>query len=167
MTQVADRSLKQHTGGETVIVVCKVPMGMLLDVHRKNVVQTLILGGGTRPEDVYTADSGKVFINGPATLKGNSPKCRVVGDYAFTPGVPKDFWERWMAEYKMWDAVKRKLIAAFKDMASAESFAHDHSEIRTGLEPLNPNALPKGIQAVPRTGDGAKFALDAVARIDA
>lgn len=101
------------TSGPRITVGCKLPNGIHLDLGKPGeVIRRVTLTG----------------MNG----------ARVIGGYGITSDVPKDFFEKWMAEHKEHPAVKGQLIFAHAQDASVVSFAKEHAELRHGMEPLVP-----------------------------
>lgn len=100
---------KPETGTATVTVGCKIPNGLHLDLGGKRI-----------------------------TLNGSSSSL-VIGGYGLTEGVPAEFFEAWMKAYADSPAVTNGLVFAQEKAADARAQALDQAEIKTGLEPLNPN----------------------------
>lgn len=96
------------TGTATVTVGCKLPNGLHLDLGDK-----------------------RVTLNG-----ANS--ARIVGGYGITEGVDAAFFEAWKKTYADSPAVKNGLVFAHGKTGDVEAQAREQAEIRTGLEPLDP-----------------------------
>lgn len=129
------------SGTETVTVLCKIPQGFELVVHEERKLTQVGLGHSKEVSEWFPTD--KVFrLNGSAHAQNEGPRCRTIGGYAVTEGVPKDLWESWLGQFKKHPAVVNCLICAFDDGAYAADFANENRKSKTGLERLNPNALP-------------------------
>jgi len=76
-------------------------------------------------------------------LKGANSS-RVVGGYGLT-SVPSDLWEAWSKAYAESPFIKKNLVFAQTTVAKAESQATEQSEVKSGLEPLDPNKPAPGI----------------------
>lgn len=103
----------QSTSTETVTVGCKLPHGLILDMT--------VAGQPPRRFRVKGMNSA-----------------RVIGGYGITQGVPKDFWDKWIRKNVALSFVKKGLIFAEGDRASAIDKAKDGAKLLTGLEPINP-----------------------------
>lgn len=134
------KNTQPSTTRETVTVALKSPHGLVLQLHDLVEVRVPVLGGGHGVEKQFRprADLGATFrLNGNATPYGEAPKCTIIGGYALTPGVPKDFWEEWLAQNKNLGVVTQNLIHAYDTMDGAAGEARDKAALRSGLEPLN------------------------------
>jgi hypothetical protein len=70
-----------------------------------------------------------------------------IGGYAITQ-VPKDFWDKWMAQNKDYEPLKKGFIVAWEKQDTVEGTAREKVDEMSGFEPLNPNKLPRGIEVV-------------------
>lgn len=104
---------EKANGTTMVTVACKLPNGIICEM-------------GKFGDENYT----RVALNG-----ANS--ARVVGGYGLTP-VSKEFWDAWVAKNRNLEFVRKGLVFAHNDNASAADEAKDRGEVRTGLEALNP-----------------------------
>lgn len=126
--------------GETVTVALKSPHGIILQLHDQVEVSVPVMGGGMRMETQFrpSADLGATFrLNGNAVPFGESPKHTIVGGFALTHGVPKDFWEAWLKQNPRLGIVTSNLIHAYDTVDAAAGEARDKRAVRSGLEPLN------------------------------
>lgn len=98
---------------DTVIVGCKLPNGLYLDLK---------------------ANDGEVQR---VTIAGSNA-ARIVGGYGLTPGVSSDFMKKWLELNAKHPAVVNKSIFIHSNEASAKSIAKEHAEITTGIEPVDP-----------------------------
>jgi hypothetical protein len=100
--------------GTTMVVVgCKLPNGLICEM-------------GKVGDENYRA----VRLNG-----ANSAK--IVGGHGLTH-VSADFWNAWYKKNKHLEFVRKALVFAHGDEASASDHAADRAEVRTGMEPLDP-----------------------------
>jgi hypothetical protein len=102
----------------TVTVGCKLPSGLVLELDGKT-----------------------VELNG-----ANSSN--IIGGYGLTEGVDAEFFKQWMEKHEGMAFVRNELVFAQAKTADAKAEAVEKSAEQTGLEALNPDALPKGIEAV-------------------
>lgn len=152
----------------TVIVACKIPNGLVIDLAD---IQWTEVGG------IKVAVRENVSS---VTLNGNSAERRlenagqptgatemVTGGYGLTV-VDADFWDRWIKENENYAPVKQGLIFAQSRQQDAKAKARERRGARSGLEPMEPPnfdrmgkpigeldpRLPPGIQTadVPTTG---------------
>lgn len=138
--------------GETVTIACKLPHGLRLRVFKMVEKPEFAIGGGSRVSMVAEEIPGVGFtVYGNAHPQNAAPRCLIVGDYALTPNCPKDLWDLWLEQNRGSDVVANGLIFAHEKENSARSQAKDGAEIKSGLERLDPNKLPKGVQRAERT----------------
>lgn len=126
----------------TVTVACKIPQGMLCRIHEKRKITEVSLGG-PRTVEQYFATDHQFVVNGPAHGQIEGPRHLTVAGYALTYGVPKDLWDAWYEQNLQLDAVQRNLIFAYDSPDMAKDAAKEHRKLKTGLERLNPHALPQ------------------------
>ncbi len=108
----------------TVTVGCKFPNGLVLELGKM---------GETEGKNAYR----RVYLNGSNTRRIHS----VAAGHGLTD-VDKDFWEAWSTKFKHLTALKEKHVFAVDDAASAQAVAIEHMGEKSGLEPLDPAALP-------------------------
>ena len=139
----AQPQTKPATGTETVTVACKIPQGFTLQLHEMREVSEVTLGGSRTVKQAFPIDDAMFVLNGPAHPQDRAPRSQMVGGFAITKGVPKAFWDAWMAQTgKYHPAVKNNMLIAYPDTARAVDFAKEHRKVKTGLERLDPNNLP-------------------------
>lgn len=136
--------------GETVTVACKLPGGLLLRNFEMVPSREPVPGGGYRDTQTARELPERVLINGFSHPQNKAPHCSIVGGYALTRGVSKEFWERWLAFNKSSDMVKNNLIFAHTSGDRVEAQATEQTEIQSGLERLDPAKLPKGLEKADR-----------------
>ncbi len=102
----------------TVTVGCKLPNGLHLEL------------GGQR------------F----ATLRGTNA-AEIVGGHGITRDVDADLFAGWMEQNKDLPMVKNGFIFGSAKTSDVIAEAKEHVDEKTGLEELDPNALPKGLEA--------------------
>lgn len=132
----------------TVTVACKLPNGLILRLFHKVSVRHAGPGGFVSVEEFQVDPEAPVFrVNGNAFPRngGGVLKHDVTGDngYGLTHGIPRDFWEKWVLQFKDTPAVVNGLIFAFPNREDAIARANELEDLRTGLEPLDPNKLPR------------------------
>lgn len=101
------------TTGGTLIVGCKLPNGLHLDLKTK---------GGERQ---------RVTLNG-----ANSG--HIVGGYGLTRNVSAEFIMEWLKVNAKHPAVVNNEIFVHNQLESAEDMARERRDIETGLEPIDP-----------------------------
>ena len=112
-----------------IAVGCKLPNGMHLDIRKDGEpVERVTLKG------INSLTAGAIIR--PA----------MIGGYAITENVPKEFFEHWLVLHKEHPAVKNKLIFAHTQIESVKDMAEERSELTHGFEPIDPNAPAKGIE---------------------
>lgn len=100
----------------TVIVGCKLPNGLHLDVKNNE--------GETVRHTVAGANAS-----------------RIVGGYGMTAGIPAEFMAKWFEQNARHPAVINKTIFIHSQASSARAIAKEHAEVETGLQALDPVKL--------------------------
>ncbi len=108
------------TSSRAVVVSCKVPNGLFLDVVNKSIQQRVAVRGSNHAD--------------------------AVGGFGITENVDADHWEQWLAENKQTDVVKNGFIFASGKVNSARDEATDKAELTNDLEPLNQDKPVPGIE---------------------
>jgi len=129
-----------HT--QTVTVCCKWPNGLILQLSEFAQVDEQT-SSGVRSVRLSHRVGPQVHIKGYATPWGQLPKGPIVGGYALTHGVSREFWEMWCQQNAGCDLLKNEILFAHVQPASVESFAKSNESLRNGVEPIDPNA-PRG-----------------------
>lgn len=126
----------EKTNSSTVWIGCKLPNGLLLQLHEETQMDRPVVGGGIKPVKVFMRTGETVRLRGPAVPFGALPRFTIESGYALTE-VKRDFWERWVEQNKTMDIVKEGLVFCQSDKVNAEAEARDKGrDIMSGLEPL-------------------------------
>lgn len=145
-TMVAPAVKAAAPEGGTVTVACKLPHGLFLRNFTMIERDEPVMGGGTKVAKVAQEKGDRIRINGVAVPFGAIPNYPIVGGYALTQNVDADFWNEWLRANRDSDVVKNKLIFAHATPAQAHDQSTEQQKVRSGLEPIDPNNLPKGIE---------------------
>jgi hypothetical protein len=141
---------KGRTAGDKVIVACKMPHGLILRLFRFEDTYEPVMGGGTREVKVARPIGEAVRIRGNTFPYGTVPNWPIEGGFGFTFDVDKAFWDEWLEQNRELLAVKNRLIWAMPQLDSAVAKAKELKSLKSGLEPLDPQNLPKGIEPADR-----------------
>jgi hypothetical protein len=132
--------------GRTVCVACKVPQGIRLQLQHpmKRRMPKGLGGDNDYEETMFNVFGGQIYnCFGPAIpAMGGVPDGYVMppdikGGYAFTPGIPVDFWEQWLKQNAQADYVLNHMVFALPAMADAKIKAVSHEAEKSGLEPVS------------------------------
>lgn len=126
-----------------VTVACKMPRGIVLHIDEMIDGTEPVLGGGTRKIKQARQKGPTYTLNGPAHAIDKAPTCLIVGGYALTPGIPREFWEEWMRQNKDSPMVQNRVIFAYESRDHVEGQAREQAEVRSGLEPIVPDSDPR------------------------
>lgn len=139
---------------ETVNIGCKLPWGMKLEVGYTVVAESPKGGVHTSVRRLPNYDT--VIINGwhSRSPSGIQMPASHKPDPGRTVGVNKVLWDQWKKQHP--EMIKQGLIFEYKDEADFIAKSHDVRQIRSGVEPLNPDEMPKGL--APRKDDEDKAA---------
>jgi len=130
---------------DTVTVALKHPHGVVLRIFDMQDVQEPTRDGTTKrvKRAQQRMDVKPFTIRGylepnrdPASLQPSQ-----MSRFGITRGVPKDIWERWLAQNQDLALVENRLIFGFDDEASVSDMARDMERVSCGLEPLDPQAM--------------------------
>lgn len=137
--------------GQKVTVACKLPSGLRLRLYKMEEYSEPILGGGTRTAKRAVQVGAEVLLHGTATRHGQVPDFLIVGGYALTQNVDKDFFDEWLRLNGDLDAVRNNLVFAMATEGEARARATEQSKILSGLQPLDMSEIVR---------DGRKVAAD-------
>jgi orotidine-5'-phosphate decarboxylase len=147
--------VKGHaTGTDTVTVACNLPNGLILQLYDVEKVQQTLPSGKVFEENVSTLrpDLGRWALNGVvnrSALAATGREDRLPEDYrlipgiapdtgfALTPGIPRDFWERWLEDNKGSPLVTGRHVFAAPSEARAVGQAKEFKEVKSGFQGLN------------------------------
>ena len=124
---------------ETVTVALKHPSGLMLRVFDIEEGTEPVMGGGSRPVKIATQRGEMIKING-TPVNGDT---HLNGGFALTHNVPKDFWDLWLKQNEGAEIIKQGLIFSYAAPAKAGDAATERAELKSGLERLDPENLPK------------------------
>jgi hypothetical protein len=135
-------SNKVRTG--YVTVGCKIPNGIILQLSTMEQSTEPVMGGGHRDVKIGRKVGERYVIKGPRLKLGEVPTFVMAGGYALTIGVvPEDFWNEWVRQNHDSDIVRNEFVIAHKSVDDVESHCANNAALRTGLEPMDPNNLPR------------------------
>ena len=149
--------------GQTVSVACKVPMGLVLRVHGTMEVSEQTTNG-PRLTKVFPVLK-EYTVKGPSHPVNRLAKAPIAGGYAITRGIPKDFWDKWLADNRESPLVVNHQIFAADTPTYVAGQAKEMREIRSGMEPMNPNGKDSRIPK-PTRPEAGKIENDADASMD-
>lgn len=140
--KVETPAAKAERSGEKVTVACRVPNGLRLRLFRFEEASELVLGGGTRTYQrsipITKGDKPlEVVVHGPSIPMGFAPSYLIVGGYALTPNIDKDFFEAWMEQNRNTDLVRNKMIFCQEHTQDAQAQAQEQKDVRSGMEPMD------------------------------
>lgn len=131
---------------ETVTVACKLPNGLRMRIFSLQTSQEPVMGGGSREFKIFRETGEEFTIRGWSIEKGSDVNGEIMHGAFLNHGVPKAFWDKWYAQNKDSAFVKEGLIFANDKENSVRAEAKEKKDVRSGLERLDPNKLPKGIK---------------------
>jgi hypothetical protein len=143
---------KNQAGGE-VVVCTNLPMGLMLQVFAETEQWAAGPFGG-KMEKIWRPKPQSFRVKGNAVdisrvAAGTAELPEIVNNYALTRGVPRDFWEAWLAQNHDMPYIVNNCIFAERDDASARAHARDLGKQSSGLERIdrsNPSAKSRELQ---------------------
>ena len=149
---VQSAAQNRATGIDTVTVACNIPNGLILQIFDIEEVTNFLPNGREIKENQCTLnmEHGQWALHGPvnfnalaATGREVNADFRVIrGDipdtgYALTPGIPRDFWERWLHDNQRNPLVTGKHIFAANSENRAVGQSKEFREFKSGFQGLN------------------------------
>jgi hypothetical protein len=129
------------TGTATVVVACKIPQGFDCIIHEKREFSQVTKGGMAVTEQYFATEKG-FRLRGPAHGQTEGPRILTAAGFAINRGIDKALWDAWRDQYKDHPTVKGGLIYSLGGQDKTVDAAKDRRGIKTGLERLNPHAMP-------------------------
>lgn len=150
-TQESTIHLKKNNDVEstaTVTVASKMPFDFILRIYDFAKRYEPVMGGGTREVKIAERRRGskEFIVQGNSWPQNKGPHQKLEFGFAITSGIPKAFWEEWLEQNKDADYIMNGMLFAFGESASAVAKAREMEKEKSGLERLDPNKLPKGIE---------------------
>lgn len=143
---VAAATAPAEKSAKTVTVACKLPHGMRLRLFKMVDGVENVSGNNTRTVQRAIQVGEDVVVRGNAVAVGKEKP--LVGGYALTPNVSKEFFDEWMRQNQHHDAVKNGLIFAATTRDGVEGQAEDGAKLKSGLEPLDMSMVKRGERMV-------------------
>jgi hypothetical protein len=129
--------------GRTVIVVCKMPRGLLLQLTQFIAQDTRVMGGGVEKRQVPMRVGAQHRVKPSILPFGAIPNYPIVCGFSLTRDFPADFWRAYHEQNKNLTMITEGLLAAFDDEASANAYCREFEAKRTGFEPLAHRGDPR------------------------
>lgn len=140
-------------GASTVSVYCRLPHGIWMQAQEEQSYSEQT-PSGVRSAKRFAPVGERVRIEGNAKGRGvDSDKTehkRIIAGFAVTDGVPADLWRKWKAQNVGLEALIRGDIYAVAKAGDAAAKRDDADKVPTGLDPINPAALPAEFKRVER-----------------
>lgn len=131
----------------TVTVACSLPHGFQLQLQEKVLIPAPSREDANRKEQISRHVGKPITINGPA--RNRDPKrmasgntVLVVGNYALTPGVDKDTWDKFAAQMADWPPLAAGQVFARERDDHVRGHARAGDAGPSGFEPFDPKNMP-------------------------
>lgn len=126
----------------TVVVVCKMPRGLLLQ-HTEKVKQDVrVMGGGIEKRDVAMRIGEPVRLRPCVLPYGTVPNYPIVEGFSLTH-VDANFWRTWYEQNPNFSMLTEGLLCAFDTQADATAYCKEYAKLNHGLEPLKQSGDPR------------------------
>ena len=132
------------SGTKTVIIGCKLPHGYVLELVTPHAFETSTMPAPTGPRvELAGANSLRIARTNPH-------------DHVYaTTEVPQEFWDKWVAMNPHNEPLKKGMIFVAANAAQARGEIKDRQgDIKTGLEPINPDGDKRFEHGVETNKDG-------------
>lgn len=134
-----ERLLEKLPHSGDVVVGCRMPTGLVLQLFQKVGVPMPVAGGGVRTEEIHQPTGERVKLNGFAVPFGATPNFPILGHYGMTT-VDASFFRRYVEQNLEADIFTNGVVFAVGTEADAKAMASDlEGHAKSGLEPLNPD----------------------------
>jgi hypothetical protein len=117
-------------------VVCKLPRGLFLQLHSFTKQDVRVMGGGIEQRDVAIREADKLRLKPTVLPFGMMPNYQIDSGFSLNPGIPADFWRKWMEQNGKLQLVEEGLVRGFDNEADARAYCREYEKKLTGLEPL-------------------------------
>lgn len=152
------------SGTDTVTVACNIPNGLILQIYDVEEVTNFLPNGRPITENNCTLnlDHGQWALHGPVNFNSLAATGREINvdfrvikgaapdtGYALTPGIPGDFWERWLKDNAKNPIVLGRHVFAESSQNRAVGHAKEFREFKSGFQGLNQSGdyrVPNGSQ---------------------
>lgn len=147
--------IKPSSAGAKVTVACKLGVGWFqLQLCEEQEVDEQTQTGVRRIKK-WTRTGKIVRVRGTAYPRGTPPegfpeRPKMIAGAALTPGIDKDFWDRWVQQNRLNPVVVNAMIFADESESRVEGWAREHGGHLSGLEPINPkndDRMPKSTRS--------------------
>jgi hypothetical protein len=120
----------------TVVVVCKMPRGVMLQLTQFIEQDQRVVGGGIEKRRVPMRIGPQVRLK-PAVLPfGAIPNYPIVSGFSLTRDVDAEFWRNYAEQNANLELITSGLMKAFDTEADAAAYCREFEKLRHGLEPL-------------------------------
>jgi hypothetical protein len=126
----------------TVVAVCKMPRGLLLQ-HTEMVDQDVrVVGGGIEKRKVAMRIGEPVRLRPCVLPFGTVPNYPIVEGFSLTH-VDSNFWRTWYEQNRNFSMLSEGLLCAFDTEADARAYCQEYGKLKHGLEPLLQSGDPR------------------------
>ncbi len=136
--------------GTTVTVGNKTALSIVLRLQVDHVARVNI-GGAVHEEKMRildpSPDAETYTIKGFSRHHARVPDATIVGAHRASDGgtlggyalshVPKDFWDKWVAQNKDFEPLKKGFIIAYEKLDTVEGIAKERRDVMSGMEPFS------------------------------
>lgn len=138
----------------TVVVACKLPHGLVLQLQREISVSEPSPSDPGRKVARFERHGETHTLNGCARPVGvDGDFAETAGGYGLTFDIPADFWAAWLEQNAELPAVKNGFVFAHERAREVRAKAKAGEAGLSGLEPVNPKKLPDEFRSVKANED--------------
>jgi hypothetical protein len=129
--------------GQTVSVACKLPHGLVLELNDSKMEAPT---PAAQPVKVYFPTGEKVTLTGSlADHRFAGYRGKVVNGFGITE-VNAEFWAKWLEQNRGFPPLTKGWLFAQPTADRLYGQTKEHVALKTGLEPVDQDHLPPGIQ---------------------
>lgn len=128
--------------GRTVIVVCKMPRGLMLQHHRKVEQDQKVMGGGVEKRQVAMPVGEAIRLKPSILAFGLIPNYTIVNGFSLNE-VDANFWNIWYEQNSNFGMLSAGLLCAFDNVADATAYCKEYGALKHGLEPIAQSGDPR------------------------
>lgn len=131
----------------TVTVCSKLPYPLVIQGERK-IETTEPSPTGGRPVTKYIPAGPSFEARGVAHPFGHQPPGLLNNGFALTHGIDADAWAAFAEKHRETDFIINRLVFAFAKESDAQVETRKMEDVRSGLEPIDPQRLDREFRGI-------------------
>lgn len=126
----------------TVVVVCKMPRGLYLQLTEFVMQDVRVVGGGVEKRRMPMRVGGQIRLKPSVLPFGAIPNYPIVDGFSLTH-VDANFWRQYYQQNQNLSMIESGLLCAFDNEPEATAYCREYANLQHGLEPLEQKNDPR------------------------